>query len=249
MSFLKKLFGGNGNGDDTAPEEENPPEDFPFPLESVAGEKAISRWEELQPTGRDEGFTPVILGSMEDLHQLWENGESLTETPEAVIEKAKTINVPLWLSERAATEPDEYTAEDGEWPEEQAGEGDFTVIFEDTSQQQYKKIIYIAKIPTREAWQIPAYLRIGGWNECPAAAFHVAMAKHWQEKYQAVIVTATYDTMECKVAQPPSDQETARKLAQEQFVYCTDIVHQGAETLNNLAASLKNGKKWFFWWD
>jgi len=248
MSFLKKLFGGNGNGDDTAPKEENPPEDFPFSLEAVAGEKAISRWEELQATGRDEGFTPVILGSMEDLQALWENGESLTETTEEVIEKAKSIDVSQWLSERAATEPDEYTAEDGEWPEEPPEESDFTVIFEDTSQQQYKKIIYIAKIPTREAWQIPAYLRIGDWNECPAVEFHVAMAKHWQGKYQAVIVTATYEILEYKVANPPTDQVTARQLAQEQFVYCTDIVHQGAETLNNLAASLQNGK-WYFWWD
>jgi hypothetical protein len=128
-------------------------------------------------------------------------------------------------------------------------EGDFTVIFEDTSQQHYKESVYIAKIPTCEAWQIPAYLRIGDWNECPAAQFHTAMARHWQEKYQAVIVTTTYNTMEYKVANPPRDQETARKLAEEQFVYCSDIIHQGYESLNSLAATLQNGKKWYFWWD
>jgi hypothetical protein len=112
MSFLKKLFGGNGNGDDSPSEEGSPPEGFPFPLVAVSGKEAISKWEDLQITGRDEVFTPVILGSMEDLHMLWENGDSLTETTEEVIEKAVSIDISLWLSERAAAEPDEYSAED-----------------------------------------------------------------------------------------------------------------------------------------
>ena len=34
----------------------------------------------------------------------------------------------------------------------------------------------------------------------------------------------------------------------EQFAYCDDIVHQGAQTICNLAALLNN-PRWFFWWD
>ena len=48
---------------------------------------------------------------------------------------------------------------------------------------------------------------------------------------------------------PPVDKESAEKLAREQFIFCTDIVYQGTETIRNLAATLMNAKAWFFWWD
>ena len=51
------------------------------------------------------------------------------------------------------------------------------------------------------------------------------------------------------IKNPPTDRETAFKLAQEQYIYCSDIVEQGMQTLNNLAARLLNGKTWYFWWD
>jgi hypothetical protein len=52
-----------------------------------------------------------------------------------------------------------------------------------------------------------------------------------------------------RVANPPTTKEDALKLAEEQFVYCEDIVTQGTETIENLAAGLINAKKWYFWWD
>ncbi len=57
------------------------------------------------------------------------------------------------------------------------------------------------------------------------------------------------DVIEMRVARPPTTREDAMALANEQYAYCEDIVHQGVESLSNLAATLLNGTVWFFWWD
>ena len=48
---------------------------------------------------------------------------------------------------------------------------------------------------------------------------------------------------------PPTTRSAAYQLAWEQYIYCSDIVIQGTQTLSNLAASLLNAPIWFFWWD
>jgi hypothetical protein len=96
---------------------------------------------------------------------------------------------------------------------------------------------------------VPALLGFGGWNSSPAPEEHVALLKYWNEKYGADIITVTNDTIECTVSRPPATREQALELAREQFIYCSDIVYQGTETLSALAASLQRGKTWFFWWD
>ena len=47
----------------------------------------------------------------------------------------------------------------------------------------------------------------------------------------------------------PATKEEALALAWEQFVYCPDIVTQGTETVEVLAAALLNGPVWLFLWD
>jgi hypothetical protein len=59
------------------------------------------------------------------------------------------------------------------------------------------------------------------------------MAFFWQAKYGEEIVCVIAYVIE----------------AREQFSYCSDIVTQGAGTIDALAATLYNGKSWYFWWD
>ena len=77
----------------------------------------------------------------------------------------------------------------------------------------------------------------------------LAAQRYWGEAYGAVIVAATADVIEMKAGRPPGTREGAVKLAREQFAYCTDIVTQGTETIENLAAGLLGGTAWYFWWD
>jgi hypothetical protein len=57
------------------------------------------------------------------------------------------------------------------------------------------------------------------------------------------------DVIEMTVARPPMTKEAAMELAKEQFLYCPDIVYQGTESVEALAAGLLDARVWFFWWD
>jgi hypothetical protein len=109
--------------------------------------------------------------------------------------------------------------------------------------------VWIAKIPTAKPCEVPAYLKLGGWNECPASEEHVAVWRFWQAKYGAEILCVTSDVIEATVKNPPAEKEECYTLAKEQFGYCSDIVTQGVGTIDALAATLCNGKSWYFWWD
>ena len=50
-------------------------------------------------------------------------------------------------------------------------------------------------------------------------------------------------------ARPVGTQEQAIELALEQYAYCPDIVLQGTETVERLAAEILVAQYWFFWWD
>jgi hypothetical protein len=104
-------------------------------------------------------------------------------------------------------------------------------------------------VPASKPTDVPAVVGFGDWNECPAPEFHVALHRRWQERYGAELVGMSSDVIEMRVARPPRSRDDAMALAQEQYAYCDDIVHQGVESLSALAATLLEGTVWFFWWD
>ena len=48
--------------------------------------------------------------------------------------------------------------------------------------------VVIGLVPTTLPWEALAHLRLGGWNECPTPAEHVAILKWWHERYGAELV-------------------------------------------------------------
>lgn len=44
-------------------------------------------------------------------------------------------------------------------------------------------------------------------------------------------------------------RETLLRTAEEMFVVCPDVVHQGAGTIDRLAAHLGASTLWTLWWD
>jgi hypothetical protein len=109
--------------------------------------------------------------------------------------------------------------------------------------------VYVALVPTANCWHVPAHLRFGAWNECPQSEEHVALMRFWQQNFGAEVVGITSDVVEMLVEFPPSNKVDALKLAKQQYLYCQDIVDQGTQTLEVLAAGLLGGTSWFFWWD
>ena len=114
---------------------------------------------------------------------------------------------------------------------------------------QFESDIFVILAPTRKSWEVPAFLRFGGWNECPSPEEQVCILKYWNNKYGAEVLAITYDTLECLISHPPQTREQALELSKEQYIY------SGIETIENLsdivsqAAGIVNNTTWYFWWD
>ncbi len=134
----------------------------------------------------------------------------------------------------------------GDWPEDVAPYTTFATARSNETREPISPLP-IALIPTPISWQAPAYLRFDSGFISPA--IHTAMARRWHEQYGAEVIGAFPDLIEMWVAWPPLTREDALELAKEQYIYCNDIVIQGTQTLQALAAGLLGGTAWFFWWD
>ncbi len=222
--------------------------EFSFPVEVLAGSDALRRLDELRRQSADSGLYPVLLGDADDVEAIAECLPDAQADIEATISAAQNLDVTAWLARRLASDPDYYTAEPGKWPEPTPGQHSL-VAHCDVLSGKPKPQVSLTLIDARAPWEIPAHLTFGDWNECPPPVVHVALAKKWYEEYGAEIVSATGELVEFVVARPPNTREQALALADEQFVYCPDLVHQGTETLSHLAASLLNAEYWYFWWD
>lgn len=249
MSIWKRLFGGEKpNPPSTTPEShptsKSPLPVFPFELIEVAGKDALNTCLKLREQN-PRTFTPVILGSRDELSLIEDNFE-INETPLAQILETSTRVVPdEFFADRKA---DYENIDMGEWPVERAPIDGISAD-KNTLSGRFHESVVIAKVPTAHSYEVPAYLRLGGWNECPGPEEHVAILRRWHSLYGAEVVCVTKDVIECTVVRPPTSKEAAMKLAEEQFLYCTDIVDQGVGSISNLGASLVNAKFWYFWWD
>lgn len=221
---------------------------LPYETIMVVGEAAVSTCLRLRAEGSGH-FTPVILGAPNELAMLTEGFELNDGSPEKSIELSVGISMDSFSKKRVEQEEEYYGNVDvGVWPVELQPSQDLIGHTGILNHRPLKDVV-LCKVPTPRSWEVPAYLRFGAWNECPAPEEHVSVLRYWNEKYGADIITLTHDVIECTVSRPPTTKEEAMELAREQFIYCSDIVFQGTESLSALAATLLNGKTWYFWWD
>lgn len=213
---------------------------------TLPGTEAFGVWKQLANAARGSGVWPVILGEASHLDRL--NDLPSAGEARAVIEESEAVDASIELegdADAAHLDP-----ELGEWPAaaDVYRQTAPTAVADVVTQTPHASVA-IAILPAAAAWQVPAVLGFGGWNDCPEATLQVARHRDWEARFGAEVCAVTNDTLECFVARPPETREEALKLAREQYVYCYDIVEQGTETLSNLAATLLNGPIWFFWWD
>ncbi|SHH19672.1 DUF4253 domain-containing protein [Massilia sp. CF038] len=220
---------------------------FPFKIHQVAGSEALAEFSALQKAG---GGHPVILGDADSFDRIKEAYEgNADQSAEELIAVARTIDPANWFVQRQAEDPEYYDMEEDEWPGEESANDHGLSSHRDVLTGQPYPVVNIAVIPAPYVWMVPCYLRIGGWNECPDAPVHAALFKYWGEKYGATVACVTSDVIEMQVTKPPTSKEAALELAKEQYLYCPDIVDQGTESIEALAAGLIDSKVWFFWWD
>jgi hypothetical protein len=218
---------------------------IPFEVLWVPGEKAMSTFQELK---RRKGVTPVILGGREAFERVEEKYD-MDEGADlhAMLEKVASVDAPAWFQRRHDENPEYYEVELGDWQGAQPN----TEIrsHEDVLTRKPFPEVALALVPTDQSWQVPCYLRAGGWNEVPDAIELAAIFRYWEEKYGAAVASMADDVIEMTVSRPPTTPEGALALAHEQFLFAPDLVHQGTEELQVLASALCGGTVWWFWWD
>jgi hypothetical protein len=226
---------------------------------TTPGKDAVALWRRLHDLVAETGYWPLLLGDANDPDGARQMVESMEEcdgefTLRQVIEKGLALDVPPWLAERleeASVSLDEDATEDAGPEAGGSGSdaGDSFMIPRDILTGKPHRAVSVALVPTTTPWEVPAYLRFGGWNECPRDYEHVAVMKRWHDTYGAVPIGMTFDVVEMYVPRPPRDWKAALALAREQYAYCADIVDQGTQSVARLAQTLMGSSVWYFWWD
>jgi hypothetical protein len=235
---------------------------FPYPLITVHGREALATWTHLR---KDPDNWPVILGDDHDVAIIREGIEEIDERrPDAILAIASTLSFPAslaahrddddqyareWMRDHGHAEEEEepYEPPLGDWPVDVAPVG-FTVA-SDSLTGQFHERVHLAVLPCSTGWEAMAHLRWGNWNDNPAAEYHVAALKNWNERFGAELVGCSHDVVNLHVATRPATREAALELAREQYLYCSDLIDQGTETLAALAGALMADDWWYFWWD
>jgi hypothetical protein len=222
-------------------------------LTSPGGRRAMALWEKLRALVPVTGRWPVLLGGADKLELIRENMENghggRRQTAELLRRAEGLANDPdprAWFYESIGKEvpPDDVTFRP--WV---AGRARHAI----TTPYDYRGMplfaVEVGLLPSEVCWHAPVLLGFGSFNSCPPCEEHAAMQKHWLERYEAEVVAITHDVIELRVGKPPATRDEARRLARQHYSYCTDIVSQGCETVEALAAQLHRGKAWYFWWD
>ncbi len=241
---------------------------------TVNGGKAIELWEKLYRLVTEIGYYPVVLGDrVEAVGISIERTQWGNNSVEQILAQGDSIDADRWFADTArarredleqcwAEEKEYYpdfqvnrdtldplTLEEiGEWNDEIEPDNEYSIPFNISNGEPFVKVS-IALIPTVISWQVFAFIKYGNWNDCPAPAEHIAISKKWHQQYGAEVVGISNDVVEMRVTKPPLDRDAAFAIAQEQYIYCEDIVSQGTGTLLKLAGALLDSKVWYFWWD
>lgn len=227
-----------------------------FTKENTA-EDVIDGYRQSAERGKTEGFTPLLVVVSDTI------AETLEFSEQDSYSKEDAIRQPAGRGEELLKEWQEDYMEDymddaeGEMAlEELMGEKiEGETINELSSFESYVddgiEETLLFEIPTENPWEVIAWVPMGGWNECPAAEEMTAVCRYWYETYGAVPALVSSDTLEFVLNEPVSDEEEARKVAKEHYVFCHDRVDQGTETgtIGEVADCISKSNVWFFWWD
>jgi hypothetical protein len=222
-------------------------------LVEVPGAATLETWQRLRDLMPETGRWPIVVGDMDEAGLVFE-GLGGDFDPRLLLETSLAIDPSRWAADLRQTDPELYTPlrEEPTFRDRVFLETEprrELMLHLDVQNNRPVDQVGIVLVPTERSWEAPAWLNYGGWNECPHPEVHVAFLRRWHELYGAEVVAIGPDVMELSIARPVTCRDEALALADEQFLYCYDIVTQGTETLDRLAAHLLRATVWYFWWD
>ena len=217
-------------------------------FESSVREIIENRYSELYKEGKKNGFYPLIVVPSDVLYDALSVNLELSSTKE-FIKFSEDIDVEKFFNSKRSYYDfmQEYQVPLGDFSLETANDYLNEYIDSDTS-HPFEEIL-ILEIPTRKPWEIPGYIPMGGYNECPAPDTQIAVSEYWYRNYRAVPTVITANSIEFMAEAPPQNFQDAEKLAYEQYLFCNEVVSDGAGSLRKLASILKDSTVWSFWWE
>jgi hypothetical protein len=195
------------------------------------------------------GYWPVVLGGETDLasHESAIVGLG-SGGAHQILANARALDSDVWLTERLEVrlqgQPDLHE----EWPADVQHDDSFSIPY-DLGTAALRTTCFVGLVPAAASWQVPALLHFGNRGDCSTSAEHASVLARWERMYAAEVVGMTRTAVELSVGSPPGEPAEALDLAHEQFAYCPNIVLQGTLTIERLAATLLDGRVWFFAWD
>jgi Domain of unknown function (DUF4253) len=208
---------------------------FPFQTFEVKGDAAMAAFEAAKSDGKG---LPVIIGGDESMVQGLADMMSYRKpTADDYIRKAEANPTP-YPAKSAPKMPNV-------WPRVGPFDKDRNPFSIHLYPEGFKPVVTLAYIPAQSTADIPAFLKLGGWNAVPEAEVFVALLRKWQREYGAELVALSMDTIDIRIARRPATQQEALGLAREHAKFCpsTEV------TLAERAAELMQLDWWHFWWD
>ena len=167
-------------------------------------------------------------------------------------ERRRADGIPADIAIAPITDDEDAIPPRGEWPDgvlPARNPAALMVMDYERKELITAPVLIIALLPGDDPTTAAAHLGFGGWNACPPTHIHVALARHWRDRFGAKPLAFTSDVIEFEIARPIADRATAYDVALEHYLYCGDNVDQGVGTIDALAAYLVGARYWSFWWD
>ena len=209
---------------------------------------AMQAWQDAYNRDQGNGYYPVIL-EVDDYYSDFLDEES-ENSDDSSFRKwrhdalcCQPLDGKQILSERLKELKSDYTEE--EWQEDIVGDDAENDVDDELNIGSDE--LWLVEVPVEHPWQVFAYIPMGGWDDCPKPEEQMAIAKYWQEQYDAKVIHISGNLVEYKLPHPVKSDNL--QLAEEQYSYCPDFIEENYETLKTLENILSKASLWYFWWD
>jgi Domain of unknown function (DUF4253) len=211
----------------------NPKPVFTFEFQEISGENAMAAFEAAKTDGK---FVPVIIGGSEHYRQNLADSAQYRKTTEESLRLADVFPDPYQYKAKPRMPK--------AWSDAEPFSDDGHPFLVKQHPKGFKPVVTLAHVPAKSPAEIPAYLRLGGWNAVPEADIMVALFRKWERDYGAEIVALSLDAIDVRVSRKPASREEALVLAREHLKFCATEA-----TLAESAAELMVTNWWHFYWD
>jgi hypothetical protein len=221
----------------------------PFDFIEVPGAEAVAALATLRSTLKDR--TPVLFGSPHAFGLTIERMADEGVAPADVIAALSQFDLDAWFTERVGEvqiwqeDLGKVVPPRGPWPRTSQPAMHLMTPREDVF-EEFHETLLIGLVPTAHAFETPAFVGFGGWDDSPETVVHLALAREWEARFGATVAAITPAAIEFQVARPPTTRDDAERLALEHFHYSRAAV---PGTLQEAAINLIGATAWRFSWD